>query len=86
MRYDTCVSAACVSAVYRKKVSWILDSKDQDSGFYKQKFLGFRNPDSFACPAPKTCYAVFLFVCLSKYFTCSEKLRYPSGNRKWLSS
>ena len=44
-------------------MSWILDSKAQDFGFHKQKFkfLGFRNPDSFGCPAPKTCYAVFLF-------------------------
>ena len=26
--------------------SCILDSKTQDSGFYRQKFPGFRNPDS----------------------------------------
>ena len=74
MRYDTCVSAACVSAVYRKKVSWILDSKDQDSGFHKQKFLGFRNPDSFACPAPKTCYAVFLFCLFKQIFYLQRKV------------
>ena len=28
-------------------LSCIPDSKTQDSTFHKQKFLGFRNPDSF---------------------------------------